>query len=219
MILLELTGSFGGAPTLNLMGGNSTVRGLAIRANNAGPAIALQSNGGNTISGNFIGTDATGTVAENNAAGVVITSNNNLIGGAGPAARNVISSSGFGPGISLTLASGNVIRNNYIGTDKNGTGQLGSTPGILVDDASNTIIGGTTPAERNVISGNFNDAVRITGAGANGNVVQGNFIGTNATGTGVLANPQGGVRVRDGATNTTIGGTSAGPATSSPLTA
>ncbi len=50
---------------------------------------------------------------------------------------------------------------------------------------SNTI-GGTTAAASNVISGNTNDGVEITGSGTTGNVVAGNCIGTTAAGTAAL---------------------------------
>src|SRR5581483_11754622 len=68
-------------------------------------------------------------------------------------------------------------------------------------------IGGTTPAERNVISNNFVNGVDISSS-ASGNVVEGNYIGTTAAGTAALANSSYGVYVGGG--SNTIGGTTPG---------
>jgi hypothetical protein len=74
--------------------------------------------------------------------------------------------------------------------------------------ASNTV-GGTAAAVRNVISGNGNNGVEIQGSGATKNVVEGNYIGTNAAGTAALANTYAGVALANGASNNTVGGTAA----------
>src|SRR5439155_25429383 len=91
--LIELNGAglLGRGDALNVYGGGSTVRGLII--NNFGcTAIALIFNGGNTIAGNYIGTDASGTSAAGNRCnGIYISSPNNTIGGPSPRDRNVIS--------------------------------------------------------------------------------------------------------------------------------
>ena len=52
--------------------------------------------------------------------------------------------------------------------------------------------------------------VFISDAGTTGNVVEGDFIGTDASGTQALGNAQSGVMIQNRATNNTIGGTSAG---------
>ncbi|HBI46093.1 MAG TPA: hypothetical protein DDY78_25045 [Planctomycetales bacterium] len=65
-------------------------------------------------------------------------------------------------------------------------------------------------AARNVISGNAGDGVLISGAGTMGNVVQGNYIGTNALGVAALTNGSSGVTVSNGAGGNTIGGTAPG---------
>jgi CSLREA domain-containing protein len=106
--------------------------------------------------------------------------------------------------------SGNKVEGNFIGTDAPGTSDLGnSLSGVFIFDAPNNTIGGTTAAARNLISGNGQQGVNIGGAGATGNKVQGNFIGTNAAGTAALANSLNGVFISD-VTNNTIGGTVAG---------
>src|SRR5205807_3064099 len=80
---------------------------------------------------------------------------------------------------------------------------------IIIGGAANNMIGGNTPAERNIISGNSEAGVRILNAGASSNVVQGNFIGPDVTGSTELGNGDGG-QVGTGAQNNTIGGTATG---------
>jgi uncharacterized repeat protein (TIGR01451 family)/CSLREA domain-containing protein len=120
-----------------------------------------------------------------------------------------------GDGIELSAAGGNVIQGNFIGTDASGAqfeGNGGDGVAIDAGSAGNTL-GGTTPAARNVIDGSLagGSCLAISEAGTTGNVVQGNFIGTDAAGTSALAgNSAGnGVTINDAAANT-IGGTSAG---------
>ncbi len=111
--------------------------------------------------------------------------------------------------ISITIAGGNVIEGNYLGTNVAGTAALPNFFGVNISNTSNNRIGGTAPGQRNVISGNTVDGVRITGAGSNQNIVHGNYIGVDATGTVAVPNV-GGVFVSAGATNTFIGGLAAG---------
>ena len=58
----------------------------------------------------------------------------------------------------------------------------------------------------NVISGNAGDGISLTGAGSKGDLIEGDFIGTNSQGTGPLSNGQDGVAVFD-ASDDTVGGT------------
>src|SRR5205807_2610290 len=90
-----------------------------------------------------------------------------------------------------------------------GTAKIPNRLGVIIDGASNNIIGGTAPAARNVISGNTEIGVGILNTGTTNNVVQGNFIGTDVNGTSALDNGNG-VEVRSGAQNNTIGGTATG---------
>ena len=114
---------------------------------------------------------------------------------------------GTGYGIVLSGNGGNVIKGCYIGVDTNGvTRKANAKAGILINGSANNIIGGTTAAERNVISGNNSNGVEITGSGATGNIVKGNYIGTTATGTASQSNSSNGVLI-NGAPNNTIGGT------------
>lgn len=165
---------------------------------------------GNQVQGNFIGTNAQGTaVLSNGSDGVSLAASNNLVGGAATGARNIISGN-TGAGISVFSVSGNLIKGNYIGTDVTGTLALGNLmDGIDLVDAPGNTIGGVTAGARNLISGNARNGVRIFGLAA-GNIIQGNFIGTKASGTTALGNRGQGVLIYNFANDNRIGGTVSG---------
>ena len=161
----------------------------------------------NTVLGNYIGTDATGATALGNYLSAVVLSegaSHNVIGGnnASPGAActgacNLISGSDDGAGVLIggTGTISNVVRGNYIGTDDSGTAALENEIGVSVyGDAAQNIIGGSTPGERNVISGNKRDGIEIN---CNQNVVQGNYIGTDASGQSPLPNGSNGIQIGD----------------------
>ncbi|MCI0693191.1 T9SS type A sorting domain-containing protein [candidate division KSB1 bacterium] len=217
--IIELDGSSAGAVTngLTITAGSSVVQAMVInRFSNSG--IWLQTNGGNAIAGNYIGTNVTGTAALGNGFdGVtILDASGNTIGGTMPKARNVISGNkkrGVFIFISAGAATENQIKGNFIGTDVTGTVALGNSGyGVLIQDAPNNKIGGTIPGARNVISGNNFNGVGILGSGgsgATGNLVQGNFIGTDVTGTVALGNGNNGIDIGYASGNT-IGGTMPG---------
>ena len=95
---------------------------------------------------------------------------------------------GGGNGILLEVGSGNVVQNCFLGTDRGGTaGFPNGGAGIVISGSSNNLIGlASDPAAFNVLSAN-SQGLRIEGA-ANGNIVAGNRIGTNITGTADLGN-------------------------------
>jgi hypothetical protein len=96
---------------------------------------------------------------------------------------------GFGGGNILILSSSDTIAGNDIGFDLGG-GPAASPHGVLILDSINNLIGGISPASRNVISGNSLDGLEILGVGppSTGNVVLGNFIGTGPTGMSAIGN-------------------------------
>ena len=178
----------------------------------------------NVVAGNYLGTDATGTVALGNGfgveygAGVAVFSGaqSNRIGTDGngvadTAERNVISgNSSKGVSIAHEETSDNVVAGNYIGTDVTGTVALGNgQDGVKIWWASNQRIGGTSPGEGNLISGNARYGIFIQGDEAGGNLVQGNCIGTDVSGTEALGNGAHGVLIADGAHSNAIGGDAA----------
>ncbi len=111
-------------------------------------------------------------------------------------------------------ATGDKVVRNYVGTDWTGTVALGNADGgVGIAGASNDVIGGTTAADRNLISGNGGPGVGIgTSNGypaAASNKVEGNYIGTDVTGTKALANASYGVVVGNASDNV-IGGQAPG---------
>ena len=77
----------------------------------------------------------------------------------------------------------------------------------IEDGATGNFVGGTTPAARNIISGNGTSGVQLGGNDTSDNVVEGNHIGTNATGFAALGNGSAGVFISSGADDNLIGGT------------
>ena len=213
VLLIELNGSGAGAGAngLTISSGNSTVRGLVINRFSAS-GLLLQTGGGNTVAGNFLGTNVAGTAALGNGAfGLnIVSSPNHTIGGTTPAARNLISGNNSeGLAIQGAGSANNVVQGNYIGTDAAGAADLGNNAsGVFISGAGPNIIGGTNAAARNVISGNNNAGVVVASA-ANGNVIQGNFIGSNASGASGVGNTFDGVQVQI-SSNNLIGGAGAG---------
>jgi hypothetical protein len=211
-LLDELDGSSAGSfvTGLKIAAGNSTVRGLIINRF-GGHGIEVSASGGNTMACNFIGTDATGTMDLGNGAdGILISgASSNTIGGTASGARNLISGNGGGVEIRGSGATGNQVQGNYIGTDVSGTMALGNSFGVFIFSAPNNTIGGTASGAGNLISGNNGDSVQIFGSSGTMNQVQGNYIGTDVSGTADLGNARFGVYILDAPSNT-IGGTASG---------
>jgi CSLREA domain-containing protein len=196
--------SFGNGLTLEA--DNNTVRALVINGFTTpgwGAGIDIRASSDNNIEGNFIGTNTAGTAAQGNLIGVVVGGANNTIGG------NVLSGNqSRGLEIQGSSATGNSVVGNLIGTDATGTADLGNGGDALrVEGASLTVIGGTSAAERNVVSGNGGHGILLHNS--TNNTVRGNYAGTNAAGTAAIANGIDGIAVDGGGANT-IGGPGAG---------
>jgi hypothetical protein len=154
--------------------------------------------GSNRITNCYIGTDSSGVVASANAAhGILLQSPNNVVGGSRGADRNVISGNGStGVFCYTTAASGNVISGNFIGTDWTGAAKIGNVKnGVQMERSPGNVVGGTTAGERNIISGNGHDGVLVINDGSRFNVIIGNYIGTDATGTKALGNGWYGIEI------------------------
>jgi titin len=209
--LIELNGTFAGSGANGLTldhAFNTTIRGLDINRFD-GSGIAINGGSFQTLVGNFLGTDASGNLAEgNNQAGVFITNSaDNVIGGTQPGDRNLVSANHF-QGIHIEGAGSvaNRIVGNLVGTTLSGETALGNGSqvylgdGIRLDGASYNVIGGPTPAERNVVAGNFDDGIDLHD-GSTHNVVEGNYDGVDITGTRPLGNGADGIYLQNASHN------------------
>jgi hypothetical protein len=201
-----------GTPSNCTIGG-TTPDARNLISGNIGSGVDLGTGTGNTVQGNLIGTDVTGTVAlGNTGTGVTTGGSNALIGGATTDARNVISANNRG--IELFGGSNHTVQGNFIGTDVTGTIARGN-PNLGMDlntAVSNCVIGGLTATPGtppgNLISGNNGNSGLILGQNTSANVIQGNIIGADITGTQPLGNTPGGITI-NGHDNT-VGCTAAG---------
>jgi hypothetical protein len=218
VLKIEIDGTSAGvsADGLTIESASNIIGGLVIN-NFGGHGIVISGTlaTGNRVVGNYIGTDPKGASDLGNGFdGVSICrgAQNNRIGGGTPAARNVISGNG-GDAVRIEHSGtmSNTVSGNYIGLSANGTADLGNGIGVFIGwGAQNNTIGGDTAGERNIISGNDEDGVFISGDNTTGNTVSGNYIGTDKNGTANLGNTRHGVYIGYGAQNNTVGGDSDG---------
>jgi hypothetical protein len=174
-----------------IAGGNSTVRGLIINRF-TGYGVRLAATGeDNMVANNFIGTDATGSLARpNHAGGVIVVGNNNRIGGESSHARNVISGND-GDGVVVNGVR-TKIQANFIGLNDAGTAAIPNQGNGVTLNANLGLVGGTDIGMRNIISGNGQNGVLVQSGAI---LVQGNYIGTDVTGMLDLGNQANGVKV------------------------
>ena len=174
----------------------------------------------NSIRGCYIGTNATGESANANRShgiNLITGSHDNQIGGTVLSDRNIISGNSR-HGINLEQSHHNVMVGNYIGIDRTGmnalangiyeTGRYWNGVMINIDSYCNRV-GGSTEAERNVISGNNRTGVRLYNSGCDSNWVFGNYIGVGIDGATAIPNGECGVVLSDGPCYNQIGGTAA----------
>jgi CSLREA domain-containing protein len=209
---------------LRLGGGNTTVKGLVIQGF-AGDGILIEGHGGDSIVGNYIGTDPDGKGAVPNNNGMEI----NNVGGNSIVGDVISGNSNVGILVESLNATGNDIQGNFIGTDATGMAAVPNRQGIVLLGAPRNVIGvipGMPNQVGNVISGNTEVAIQVLNetafdpqdllhqlppiqppyGAAEGNMIQGNRIGTNASGTGGLDKPQAqGIFINE-ASGTQIGG-------------
>ena len=185
--LIELSGNSLSSNGLDFQFTPATVKALIINGWSAG---IMSGNGGSLLlTGSYIGTDETGTVAVPNSIGVqLVNGGANTIGGSSAAERNVIAGNSSS-GLLLQFGSTGSIRGNYFGVDVTGAALLSTGLGISCDNNNGLVIGGTIAADRNVIAGS--PAAGITLQSCNNAIIRGNYIGTNAAGTEALGNVRG----------------------------
>jgi CSLREA domain-containing protein len=211
---VELSGGRRQLTGLELRGGTSRVRGLVV--NGFGRVgLVLADGGGNTVSGNRIGTDVAGRRAVPNGAGVVIrNSSDNVIGGVGRNDGNVISGNQARRNASanggVVVAGGSSRRNriegNVIGLGTDGD-FLENSAGVVVGGRDNVVgVSADGPARaRNRIAAGV--GVLVLGSG---NRIAGNSIGLNRAGRRVSGDGLLGVWIVGGDQNLVTGNTIAG---------
>jgi parallel beta-helix repeat protein len=194
IISRDLTDSFNADFSgLKISSSNNIIAGLNIQnfgdidngINSGG--ILINSGTNNIIKCNLIGTNETGAQAKGNLYGVIIKSNQNIIGGSNPNDKNLISGNVYS-GIQIT-GNNNIIENNYIGVTFDGNSALpNEKQGISVS-------GGFNQIRNNLISGNKNNGIK-TDLNSTTEInldIMGNTIGLNANKTAKVPNEQNGI--------------------------
>jgi hypothetical protein len=196
--IIQLDGIHAGPQVdgLTMLAPFSRVQGLVInRFDGNGIVVAATDD---IVSGNYVGTDVSGTIGlGNDGDGVLVTGVGAIVGGATPEARNIISGNGKA-GIRVLGASAvnNSLVGNWIGLSAEGNAPLGNQEnGVVVDSANATHVGLPQFGPVNVISGNLGDGVVLRGSSFAPGTVAGNLIGTDPTGTVALGNQGAGVVV------------------------
>jgi len=222
----QLTGNSGDGVFIGSFDLLNTIGGTAAEARNT--ISGNRSNGvqitgrGNTVQGNFIGTDSSGDKPQPNVGNgvlIIAQAGDNTIGGTAVGARNIISGNAgngvqiFGSRASKESGGENTVQDNYIGTDKTGTQPVPNDQGGVSIIGANPASGTYITICGNVISGNNQNGISI--ASSTGIRLEGNCIGTDKSGTSKLPNMQNGVAVsfvsvKEGQNNNTIGGTTSG---------
>ena len=194
---------------ITVSGGGCTIKGLVIESfPGIYPGIYLEGSPGDLVQDCYLGTSANGLTAVGNSGdGVDVFASNCTIGGTGATQRNVLSGNAF-EGMYVG-ANKTTIEGNYIGVGADGTTVVpNGFDGIDLNGSVGCQIGGTAAGAGNVISGNPFDGISIVAAGLSSDVIQGNFIGTDVTGTVAEGNGEDGIDDVGGGNNT-IGGTGA----------
>ena len=112
-------------------------------------------------------------------------------------------------GIRLDTAGGNTVTANWLGTDSTGAAAAqNNQQGLFIENVPGNQVGGTDPADRNVFSGNGLRGILVAGTSASGNMIEGNYVGTNSDGTAPVPNDIG-IYFNDAPDNT-VGGTAIG---------
>lgn len=201
----------------NTIGGSTSIDRNIISGNeNSGVHLSGNACSTNLVKGNYIGLDKTGTAVVAGSTqdyGVYITNNasGNTIGGDATANEGNVISGNSNTGIYTTSTNANTILGNYIGTQANGISPLaGNTQafGIALNGVGH-VVGGSNPANRNIISGNSTSGITINGPAAANNSIKGNYIGLDVTGSVPVAQSTG-ISISTANGLTAIGGSNAG---------
>ena len=125
----------------NVISGNSSNTGNVISGNTSVGVALVHTSGANSVVGNLIGTDPTGSLDLGNGTGVTIANSggSSTIGDVAPGARNIIAGNdSTGVFVSGLAIFGNTVRRNFIGTSRDGMSAIPNGAGVLADDAADT---------------------------------------------------------------------------------
>lgn len=173
----------------NEIGGNSNLHEGNVIANNSAQGIYLEATDGNLILGNQIGINKAGTAyLPNSLEGILgrLSATGNTIGSSATGESNAIA--GNSAGIRFVSSNNNEIKANFIGNNLDGTGVLAGVNNQTVGIHIDTLSSFNLIKDGNVISGNQNYGIKISGQGTQHNQVLGNFIGVDAGGSTGLPN-------------------------------
>ncbi len=206
VIRIELDGGQAEASAhgFTLRSSSNVIRGIVINGfgmiGAGGGGVSIENGSNNAVTGCFLGTDARGSFAKPNEIGVAIVEGEVLpsplpshttIGSTSPSDRNVISGNASA-GLLISQAIDTVVIGNYIGTDFSGMAALrNGGGGMIINPSQGAIIGGAAAGSGNLISGNFGYGLLVQGGQV---VIQGNRIGTDATGSAAVPNSGVGVQ-------------------------
>ncbi|HMH94882.1 MAG TPA: hypothetical protein VK586_27830, partial [Streptosporangiaceae bacterium] len=192
----------------------NTVQDNRIGTNPAGTSAVPNRLNGLAIAGLSYANEIGGTAFVDSATGQA----NNPTGSKGtvtpvfvvPPLGNLISSNGLNGVLIAGGAGHNELNGNFIGTTANGDAALGNgANGVWINAANHNSLVGCKFVNNpfvyyNVVSGNRQNGLRVTNA--KGTVVQGNFFGTGANNTAIVANRLDGILVEGSSTDTQVGG-------------
>jgi parallel beta-helix repeat protein len=170
----------------NRLGGFSAPERNIISGNRVYGMVFYGNTSYNSVIGNYIGTDITGTYAIPNATGICVdggSHHNPIIG-------NLLSGNiSYGIFIVTNQTFYNQVKGNKIGTNAAGTDTIPNDAGLLIGGGARyNIIGGDYPNDMNLISGNRYGGIEIADQHTRENVIKGNYIGTDISGTYALPN-------------------------------
>jgi hypothetical protein len=205
----------------NIISGDDSTH--SVIGGNGGYGVLISDSGtnGNKILGAYIGVADDGATALPNALGGVRIRNDAASTVVGEAGNGNVISGNTGYGVALGGAGGftqiatTTIAGNAIGLSVDGAQTApNSAGGVLIDRGSrSSIVGGSSAAAQNIISGNGGPGVVVTGTTTLDTVIAGNVIGLKRGGDGKLTsaapNAGDGVLIGDGATTTRVGGAGA----------
>src|SRR3954447_1932439 len=208
-----ISGSGITAPGLDVQAAGSAIKGISIVNFGVNAGIEVERNNV-TVSGNYLGLDATGA-AHGNFVGVTVAGGASasltgiVLGETSSAARNVIG--GNGTGIAISNADDTTIQGNYVGLDPAGTAARPNLTGIDLFQGfgtpltvNGTVIGGHTAGERNVVAASTGDGIELDDATVSDTQITGNRVGTTADGAHALPN-RNGITLQGGTTGNHIG--------------